>query len=567
MRGTSNGNGLDLDYTEFQRSLLKDWKRDFDERRPMAGTSRGLFGMAVSIAKGTMALAQGHSLYPDSSVELFGIRDVPKRYFSDMREANIAAVASSDRLRFGAPWIDFGSGDQWDFWHQPFSTAHRRESEWHTSKIEAVAGVLNASNEFDFDVFNRISGSMTRAAYRGLINGYPASPRWFKQGRGQAFDLLPLREWMPEVYLEYAPETYQQMLAFATATESTSVAFECPDCGRCSDIEALMQPRNLGVNLIENGDFVARCPVCARRIKWHVADAFPSHPQRRYNEAFKHDFMQAIASNLPLRISEACTYAGVVLIDRRQYFEGRKLDTTFHRFCSDRGETFDLCVPSWSNVLVKPGQTLVTGQEWIKLLPMNEHEHGLRNWQKLDNRQKQTGLAEVCGGGIYVGFLHQLWFSSQAIRPLAAGGNVLFPARYAVHASRDIKPKSIWWDFRPCELLDDLEAYGDNLSTVYIFPPIVPERWHDFQVNAFDVIGLDFRIQDPRFSLEPRPVSRQRPLNVVDTAKAAVDAVYPPTDISDEEARLFETETFEPLTPKEQQQRAPQLRLLEKLKR
>lgn len=286
------------------------------------------------------------------------------------REVNYVTRCRAS-LRHGMPVLDFASPEAargaWDFRFFPLPEHVRRISKHVQVLVRPRGDILDpVANRREFGVLNRLSEAMTRFAFLATdANGRPLSPAWSRHRRthlGKPSRPVPPEQWMPRPYLAFPSAMADRMYALATEAAATTAAVKCASCRRRCELEEFRDPR-CGTEVFDDGDFVAHCPRCLRRRKWHLADVVPARVRRRFPLPLRERFCEAVARGIPLALPGPASYLGPV----RRLREGEEVPT------SDSGNRLDL-VP---HLFREHG----TDRKQLVFLPRDARLHCGRGWE------------------------------------------------------------------------------------------------------------------------------------------------------------------------------------------
>jgi hypothetical protein len=510
-----------IPFEQFQSDLHRQWKKDraLRQRIPLRETWRGCLGLAALLQDMDDIEFHGeHALYRNEQVTWICLRDVPVGHFPgsprmNRREVNYANTAKAT-LRHGMPTIDFAVPDRRavDFRFFPHGEFIARRSEFRSELIRPWADVLDSdARSREFGVLNKLSAAMTNFAFFATDSlGKPCRRSWaaHRPRIGSEFLPIPPKRWMPRPYLGFTLAQAERLYHAATESSPDSTVFECPSCGSRCRIEHFREPgRRLTV--FEDGDFVAVCPRCGGRRKWHLDDAITPRPQRRFPAAFPRGFCDALVKGLPLRSVGRTRYLGHAKFRRQGHHRhgthcpARRLSLTPHAFAAEwEGGERIAFLPRDARVTVRVGEVLEPGEVFAYALPTAATGW----WRGLDFRDRWATAEQVCGDKEMLEFLQMLWFHNQAVSLQRRPELLLYPADLVCLAVRDVPPQGLWWDFNAA---GELNLVDMGLEAV-VFPPIRLAEWDRFQLSVPGDVALDAGIADPRFASHGLPCSSKR---------------------------------------------------------
>lgn len=521
--------------------LHEQWQRDRQVRQtvPLTEAWRGCVGLAALFRNAEHAVNHGPlMLMPNDHMTWLVLRDVPIGHFPgsesmNRRDVNFA-TATQAVLRHGMPAIDFtvtnyaeAPHDSWDFKFRPFETFKQPPSYNEvealeklgfapetmlpllTAEVKAAGDTLHSGhNSREFAVLNKLSEAMTKFAFGAKDHsGRPVRPSWAKV-RPKTITpstVEPAYKWFPQPYLGFPRDKREQLFMAATEARPEGSAIMCSKCREHIDARVFeRRAKPLHVTVFETGDFVADCPVCRQRHKWHLDDIIPGRVVRHFPIAFKDRMTRDLAEGLPLRSVGKSVYCGAL-----QYAYERDAanlpdavtreaeDLVPHRFLSDEtGEKYLVYLPAWSRIVARQGQVLEPGEIWGYGL----HENPSAAWASQDRVAKWAQLDGVCGGQQYVGLFQQVWFQHQGVlgnkKHDELPGQILFPAELVSLAVHVVEPLGIWWDICPQEKFMDV-ALG-----ALVFPPLRVHQWDKLQFSLPGDVAMNAGITDDRF--DPR---------------------------------------------------------------
>ena len=493
-----------LPYELFDTPLHRQWKRDraLRQRIPLDECWRGCVGLAALIDDLDDLQWHGdHALYRNEQVTWLALRDVPPGHFPgcgsmNRREVNYASTTVA-KLRHGMPVIDFTlpCGRSVDFRRFPFSSFVKEaggRKEW----VHAWGDVLDSdARRREFAVLNKLSVQMTRFAFHGVDKeGHPVRPSWHRRRRRRGekpYRVPHLMKWMPRPYLGFTHEHAERLYDLSTMVAKPQWVLECPCCGRRSELRLF---RAQARQTFESGHFVACCPRCQRRRKWHLSDAVPAKAQRQFTLAFRDRFIKDLAQGLPLRAVGPVTYCGPVRHvhdGEERPHEARKLDLRPHMFSPGlSGKMSLLFLPAEAMVLVKPGERVDAGEVMAHALPSPPP----RIWLTMDRVGRWEAMHEVWGVE-RTSFLQQLWFRHQAQCIPSHPDLLLFPGDLVATAARDVPVQQLWWDFARAGDMDLIDV-GE---AAVVFPPLRVCGWDRLAFSLPGDVALDVGISDPRY--------------------------------------------------------------------
>jgi hypothetical protein len=305
---------------------------------------------------------------------------------------------------------------------------------------------------------------------------------------------------MPRPYLAFNHHQSEQLYRAATESSPDCTVLECPSCGRRCRIEQFgNRDHGRGLDVFENGDFVADCPHCGRRRKWHLDDAIGPRPARHFPAAFRDGFCDAVAQGLPLRCVGRMRYLGLAKCgggkDRRAGSDdgSPRLGLRPHMFACESDRTRRaILLPRNARVDVEVARTLEPGEVFALALS----EPAPSWWRKLDRWDRWATAERVCGGKHMLEYLQMLWFESQAISFPIRPDVLLYPADLVCLAVRVLPPQGLWWDF---DAVGALNLVDMDLEAV-LFPPLRLRRWDQFSLGLPGEVAIDAGVGDTRFS-------------------------------------------------------------------
>jgi hypothetical protein len=304
-----------LPFEAFCGELYDQWRRDraLRQRIPLDESWHGCIGLAALFDDpDDCECCADKVLYPNDRVSWLCLRDLPGGHFPgsasmNRREVNYVTRTRA-KVRHGMPVLDFADPEAargaWDFRFDPFPEHRRRVSPHREVLVRPVGDILDpVAHRREFRVLNHLSEAMTRFAFLATDpSGRPFRASWARRrpGRlGDPFRPRPAGHAMPRPYLSFPSHLGDSLYAMATEATSLSAAVQCPSCQRRYALERF-RDRRCGTEMFEDGDFLAHCPGCMRRRKWHLADAVPGRVRRRFPLPFREQFCDAVAQGLPV---------------------------------------------------------------------------------------------------------------------------------------------------------------------------------------------------------------------------------------------------------------------------
>jgi len=508
--------------------LHAQWRQDRTVRHrvPLTEAWRGCVGLAALFRNAEHALNHGDlMLMPNSHMQWLVLRDVPIGHFPgsqpmNRRDVNLASLAQAE-FRYGMPVIDFTRDprNSWDFKFEPSTgLVPPSPAELDTLaklgfKPEEMTKLLSAElpvpgdtlhavkDAREFGVLNKLSAEMTRFAFAAKDHqGRPVRPSWHKakpEGVGTV-EVEPPYKWFPSSYLGFPIAKADQIYWEATESKPEGHAIMCSKCKEHVDAKVFrFRAKSLHVQTFESGDFVADCPACRQRHKWHLEDMVPAKIVRHFPIAFKDRFTRDLGEGLPLRSVGKSVYCGPLQYARER--DNANLpdavtrcaaDLVPHRFRSEvTGDKYLVYLPAFSRIVAKQGQVLDAGEVWAYGL----HENPSPSWSSQDRLAKWQQLEGVCGGHDYVGLFQQAWFEHQAVVDADAPGQILWPSDLVGLAAKGIEPTGIWWDICPAG------RFTDSDLDAIVFPPLRVHEWDKLRFSLPGDVALDAGINDDRF--------------------------------------------------------------------
>ncbi len=493
----------DTSYSLSIEHELELWRHDrrLQHRMPFNQGCRKMLGLGLLSDGGPEDYCHHglRALAPNHMLRWVALRDIPPGHFPvspsmNRRVVSYASVTQA-KLRHGLPTIDFSQPDHqgWDFRFRPFTPFTRPCGVRGEELVEPGPDTLNPEHyPREMALLNRISSNMTHAAFFGRDSRRrPLRNAWFqRRPEGRPFQLARPEFFMPRAMLAFPLRAMDQLYALSTRSIGQGSIMPCAACHSHFELERFREPF-AEMEMFEDGNFIARCPCCARMRKWHLDDAVPARIRRQFPLAFRRCFCHALSRGLKLCATEACTYLGCSNSDEGYGTSGQP-DLLMHRFRSViDGRGWMVPLPRGAVIHIRAGHALEPGELWCRITP----DPAPINWQIREWHDQWRRLDEICASPAVLCHLQQVWFMHQCLRLSELPDLVLFPCELVSIACHDLSPVDLWWDLTPAldDLLPDYEAFA--------LPPLSIRGWKNLRSSLPGDVNLDARISDCRFTL------------------------------------------------------------------
>lgn len=475
-------------FEKLRKRLYHDWcvEQMSREGAPPESFDRGSMSLAMLLRNVEDTASHGtRSFIANDNVSWAVMRDVPPGHFPGVNSIHLAGASylstGSAELHFGMPRISFNG---------------KRSHHIHFNKQSHPRSVMEPFLIREFEIYTRMSASMTRLAFHGRMkNGDPVRRSWFRarDRKVKSERVVPAAEWMPKPVLVFSRANVESLYIAATETRGNGHTSACPHCSTQFELTEFKDVAKFSTRFIDNGNWVAICPTCGKRGYYYLDEVEYSTARRKFSGFFKTEFCAAVCRGLPIVAPADWTYVGST-IQSQQRLEMctsyPRMDVLPHTFkCHATGTNETIYLPYGVPVEHRIGTTIDAGDVIAHLL----HKPG-REWQALPVPEQWQNLAPVCGGSVWVGFMQKLWFFSKGVRLHGHPDKVFYSADLASPAAYSFRPLDLWWD------VTESEPYMQGTLEAAVFPPVPLARWDKLKLTLPGDVLLDARIVHPCFT-------------------------------------------------------------------